>query len=176
MLVQIRSKHASKVNGLKLTLILGVLMIPNIAKTDSDLVNMDEVLERSKKFAAQASGCALIDGYRCVHSKEQDFLTAAAQSTMLSGEFLKAWLTALTDFSNQKDQTPEQLDLKHYKFGFTESSDHYVILFQGLLLPVIETRDGEDVVNGLLRTTYGRTTKYWVTKGDFKVHSKLFYK
>ena len=169
-------KTLSKASDFKFLLIVSFLLIPGIAQTDDGPVNLDEVLERSERFAVQTRGCALIDGYRCLNSKEQDFLTAAAQSTMLPGGFLKAWLAALTDFSNQKDQTPAQLDLKHYKFGFTESSEHYVILFQGLLLPVIETQDGEEVVAGLLRTTYGRTTKYWITKSDFKVHSKLFYK
>ena len=171
-----RCKNTCGINRFKSALILGILLIPVIAQTDSNSANMEEVLARSEKFAVQTSGCALMDGYRCQHVEEQDFLAAAAQSTMLSGNFFKAWQAAVTDFSNQMDQTSEQLDLKHYKIGFTESPDHYVILLQGLLLPVIETEEGEDVVAGLLRTTYGRTTKYWITKSDFRVDTKLFYK
>ena len=164
------------ISKFNLLVVLGALLNVANAESASSSENMEEVLVRSMEFAAQTSGCALIDGYRCRNTKEEDFLTAAGQSLMLSGNFLKAWQAAFADFVNQKDQTLEQLKLKHYKIGFTESTDHYVILFQGLLLPVIETQEGKEVVVGLLRSTYGRTTKYWIKKSDFRVDSKLFYK
>ena len=169
-------KIIMRISKFKLLAVLGALLnVANSAPAFSS-ENMEEVLARSMEFAAQTSGCALIDGYRCQKNKEEDFLTAAGQSLMLSGNFLKAWQVAFADFANQKDQTLEQLKLKHYKIGFTESSDYYVILFQGLLLPVIETHEGKEVVVGLLRSTYGRTTKYWITKSDLRIDSKLFYK
>jgi hypothetical protein len=66
---------------------LGGLLIPAMAQAGFSSVNIEEVLARSEKFAVQASGCTLLDGYRCQHVEEQDFLTAAAQS---------AWQAALT--------------------------------------------------------------------------------
>ena len=95
---------------------------------------------------------------------------------MISGNLLRAWQVAVEDFQDQADQTQEQTRLKHYKIGFTENVDHYIILFQALLLPRVETVNGEEKAVGLLRETLGRTTKYWISKENFQVDTRLFYK
>ncbi len=150
----------------------GILVFSALA---SDL-NMVEVLAHSEQYATEVDGCALVDGYHCIKRPQDDFLTKASQARLVSGNFLKAWQSAVVDFQNQPDQSQEQTQLKHYKIGFTESADHYIILFQALLLPIVEEVDGETAVTGLLRQTLGRTTKYWIAKDSFRVDSKLFYK
>ena len=85
---------------------------------------------------------------------------------------MKAWLAALEMFQEEPWHTEESRDLKHYKIGLTESEDHYVVLFQGLLLPRV--KDGEFA--GYLTETLGTTTRYWVDKTTFEVDTKLYYK
>ncbi len=151
-------------------MISGCLVVQGVlAGSDDDLA---ELRAQSEQYATSAEGCAFVDGYQCSSQIEDDFLNAASQEKMLSGNFLKAWLVTIENFQSQADQTSEQTRLKHYKIGFSESKDHYVVLFQGLLLPMVE--DG--TVTGLSRLTFGRTTKYWVNKKTFKIEKKLFYK
>ena len=134
--------------------------------------DLEALLAEGKQFAISARGCALVDGYQCDNQIEDNFLSASSQSDMVSGNLLKAWLVAVEDFQSQPDQTVEQTRLKHYKIGFTENADHYVVLFQGLLLPLIDQGN----VVGLSRLTLGRTTRYWVSKETFEIDKRLFYK
>jgi len=66
--------------------------------------------------------------------------------------------------------TDEQKQLKHYKIGFTENETQYIILYQGLLLPLLE--NGEVV--GTMRATFGLTTKYWINKHTLEIDKRLF--
>jgi hypothetical protein len=137
---------------------------------------MAEMLARSKQYATETHGCVLTDGYRCAKISEDKFLTRSGQAGLVSGNLLRAWQSAVDDFQSQPDQTREQTRLKHYKIGFTESADHYIILFQALLLPMVEKVEGKTEVVDLLRETLGRTTKYWIKKENFQVDTRLFYK
>jgi hypothetical protein len=138
--------------------------------------NLADVLARSQQYAVEAPKCGLIDGYRCAKISEDKFLTRSGQAGLVSGNLLRAWQSAVDDFQSQPDQTREQTRLKHYKIGFTESAEHYIILFQALLLPIVEKVEGKTEVVGLLRETLGRTTKYWIKKENFQVDTRLFYK
>ncbi len=133
---------------------------------------MDLEREASEQYAIAAGGCAFTDGYVCMDSTTEDFLTTQSQSKMLSGNLLKAWLISLQEFQGQSDQTTEQTNLKHFKIGFTEDASHYIVLFQGLLLPIIE----QGQVSGVSRITLGRTTRYWIDKTSFEITKRLFYK
>jgi hypothetical protein len=150
-------------------LVLGYLGTTGIQAGGDDLGSL---LAEGKQFAISARGCALADGYQCGSQIEDDFLNASSQSSMVSGNLLKAWQVAVEDFQSQPDQTEEQMRLKHYKIGFTENADHYVVLFQGLLLPLVD----QGKVVGLSRLTLGRTTRYWVSKETFGIDKRLFYK
>ena len=150
-------------------LVIGYLVGTGVRAGGDDL---EALLDQGKQYAISAQGCALLDGYRCSNQVEDDFLSPSSQMSMVSGNILKAWLVAVEDFQLQPDQTSEQTRLKHYKIGFTENSDHYVVLFQGLLLPLVD----QDNVVGLSRQTLGRTTRYWVNKDTFIIDKKLFYK
>ena len=126
----------------------------------------------SEQYAIASQNCVLLDGYGCADQSEEKFLTAESQQKMLSGNFLKAWQVALSNFQNQTDQTSEQTNLKHFKIGFSEDSDHFIVLIQGLLLPRIENNE----VTGITNVTLGRTTRYWISKTTFEIEKRLFYK
>jgi hypothetical protein len=153
----------------RVILVIGYLGTAGVRAGGDDL---EALLAEGKQFAISTRSCALVDGYQCGSQIEDDFVSAAAQSGMVSGNLLKAWLVAVEDFQSQSDQTMEQTRLKHYKIGFTENSDHYVVLFQGLLLPLVD----QGKVVGLSRLTLGRTTRYWISKDTFEIDKRLFYK
>ncbi len=133
---------------------------------------LDLLVQHGEIYALSVDGCAFVDGYVCPQPVNSDFLNTEAQEKMISGNLLKAWQVALTRFQSQPGLSSQQTDLKHYKIGFTESEDHYIVLFQGLLLPQVES--GE--VTGYLTRALGTTTKYWVEKKSFKIEKALFYK
>jgi hypothetical protein len=126
----------------------------------------------SEKFVVSLDGCAFIDGYRCANFNEDEFLSADSQAKAVSGNLLKAWQVALANFQSQPDQSVDQTNLKHFKVGFTENANHYIVLFQGLLMPLVE--GGQAV--GMTRITFGRTTKYWLNKRTLEIEKRLFYK
>jgi len=124
------------------------------------------------QFAADIDGCGLDHGYRCAESAEDDFTGLESDQRMVPGNYLKAWQLALADFLELEELEPGQKDLKHYKFGFTESADQYIVHFQALLLP--ELKDGK--VAGTIRATYGMTVRYWIDKTNMTIDKRLFYK
>ena len=75
------------------------------------------------------------------------------------------------DFRHIADLTSEQKDLKHYRIGFSEDGDQYVVLFRGLLLP--EIVDGRP--RGVLRAVFGRSTQYWIDKGTLKITRRAYH-
>lgn len=132
----------------------------------------DDRYSDAVKFAADKDGCGLDHGYRCVQRKEDDFIGLESDQRMVPGNYLKAWQVAVADFVTLEELETGQKDLKHYKFGFTETADQYIVHFQALLLP--ELKDGE--VEGTIRATYGLTVRYWISKNNLTVEKRLFYK
>ena len=114
--------------------------------------------------------CTLDHGYRCIEVQEDDFLGEDADRNMVPGPYLKAWYLCYEDFLSIPELTDEQKELKHYKMGFTENETHFIVLFQGLLLP--EIVDGKPV--GTIRATFGLSTKYWVDKKTLNISKRLF--
>ena len=116
--------------------------------------------------------CTLDHGYRCIEVQEDDFLGVDADRNMVPGPYLKAWNVCYEDFQSIPELTPEQKELWHYKIGFTENETHFIVLFQGLLLP--EIVDGKPA--GTIRATFGLSTKYWVDKNTLRISKRLFLK
>lgn len=116
--------------------------------------------------------CTLDHGYQCKQVREDDFLGLEADQRMTPGPYLKAWQVSYEDFQALPELTDEQKELKHYKVGFTENETHFIVLFQGLLLP--EIVDGRPV--GTIRSTFGLSTKYWVNKDTLEISERLFLK
>ena len=98
--------------------------------------------------------CVFDHGYRCVETEEDDFLSPHSDQNMVPGPFLNAWQACYEDFKKIPDLTDEQKELKHYKIGITQNDSHFVVLFQGLLLP--EIVDGRPA--GTIRSVFGLST------------------
>ena len=132
----------------------------------------DDRYSAAAQYAANKDGCGLDHGYRCVEREEDDFIGLESDQRMVPGNYLKAWQVAVDDFLKLEELENGQKDLKHYKFGFTESGSHYIVHFQALLLPQLEG----DEVAGTIRATYGLTVRFWIDKATLTVDKRLFYK
>jgi len=133
----------------------------------------DERLVNAEAYARQVHDCALDHGYICQPIAGTDnFESVASNNAMVPASYLQAWQVAAADFATLDDIAPERRQLRHYKFGFTEDQNHYIIHFQALLLPEIEN----GVPVGILRATFGLTTRYWVTKRTMEIARRLYYK
>ncbi len=129
-------------------------------------------VEDGLEYALAQDGCGFDHGYVCLDRVEDDFLSLESHDRMVPGNYMKAWQIAAADFAGIPDLEDEQRNYKHYKFGFTENQEHYIVLFQALLLPAME--DGQAI--GPSRGTYGRTTRYWINKKTLTIDNRLFYK
>ena len=132
---------------------------------------MDEATKKSLDYVKNLQvDCVLDHGYQCMDIKEDDFLRPDSDKKMIPGVFLQAWEVSYADFKTIAELTDEQKELKHYKIGFTQNDDNFIVLFQGLLLP--EIVDG--VPSGIIRSTFGLSTKYWVDRRTLKINKRLF--
>ncbi len=130
----------------------------------------DSVKQSMEYVAGLDDSCVFDDGYRCIKVSEDDFLKRNPERVLTPGPYLKAWSVSYRDFLKIPDMTDEQKQLKHYKIGFTENETQYIILYQGLLLPLLE--NGK--VAGTMRATFGLTTKYWIDKKTLEIDKRLF--
>ena len=132
----------------------------------------DSVKQSIDYVVANDKDCILDHGYVCMESDEDDFLSAAAHEKMIPAAYLPAWGVCYEDFLSIPDLSDEQKAMKHYKIGFTHNDAEIVVLFQALLLP--EIVDGKP--QGTIRSTLGRSTKYWVDRKTLKINKRLFMK
>lgn len=114
--------------------------------------------------------CVYDHGYRCMEPAADDFIARGADGAMVPGPYLAAWAASYRDFVQIPEMTAEQKRLRHYKIGFAENETQYIVLFQGLLLPMLE--NGEVV--GTMRATYGISTKYWIDRQSLEIDKRLF--
>jgi len=114
--------------------------------------------------------CVFDDAYRCLENEEDNFLSPASNGRMIPGPWVNAFGVALTDFNSNDELTAEARNLRHYKIGFSQNEQSYVVLFRALLLPSVE--NGQ--VTGILRTSVGKTTKYWIDKRTMAVSKRLY--
>ena len=136
------------------------------------LGGQEEAISEAKEFAQEVHHCGLDHGYRCQTPIESDFIGLDADKSMVPGNYLVAWQIALAEFRSIEDLTAEEKKLQHYKFGFSENDTQYVVHFQALLLPAMS----EGKSTGIMRGTFGRTTRYWINKDSMEVEKRLFYK
>lgn len=127
--------------------------------------------KKSREYAASlTAACSLDDGYVCIDVEEDDFLTGNDKRILVPGSYLAAWGVAYTDFKAISEMTDEQKALHHYKIGFTENNQEIIVYFGALLLPNIV--DGKP--QGVIRSTFGLPTKYWIDKQSLKINKRLF--
>ncbi|HSH43819.1 MAG TPA: hypothetical protein VK973_16985 [Arenicellales bacterium] len=114
--------------------------------------------------------CVYDHGYRCIEAPGDDAAAPEAERLLVPGRYLEAWSVSYRDFLDIAEMNDEQKRLKHYKIGFSESDSHFIILYQGLLLPRLE--DGGVV--GTLRATYGISTRYLINKETLAIDERKF--
>lgn len=132
---------------------------------------MQESVKRSMDYVSGLDDdCVYDDGYRCLDITEDDFIRRDPHRPWIPGPYLEAWSVSHRDFLDIEEMNTEQKKLKHYKLGFTENDSQFIILYRGLLLPML---DGGQVV-GTMRATFGLSTKYWINKKTLEIDKRLF--
>lgn len=132
----------------------------------------DELTKRSTDYVIEHSdSCTLDNGYVCQPNEEMEII--ADSSRMPPGIYLKAWPVAYDNFRALDELSDEQKDLKHYKIGFAENEQNYLVVFSALLLPQINEAGQPE---GILRTTLGKSMRYEIDKQSLKVVSRKYYK
>ena len=118
--------------------------------------------------------CAYDDGYTClpVEGGETRFTGEVDDNGMVSAVYLQAWNTVWQDFRHLDDFSDEQKKLKHYRVGFAQDENNFIIVLRPLLLPWME--DGKPA--GLSRGTIGPGVKYWVDKQSQAISKRLYQK
>ena len=153
----------------KTLLIIGLTVFITAMATNTS--NLREKLEEFARTVIPS--CTMTDGYQCVEVMEDDFLSEESIARLTPGPYLVAFNAAYKAFSELAELSIEQRHLKHYRIGFTESDDSYIILFMPLLLP-------QDIENnqpvGYATASFGKTIKFWIDKNSNQVTKHLFYK
>ncbi len=118
------------------------------------------------------SDCTLTDGYVCAEVDADEFVSAESLRRLVPGVYLQAWAACYQDFLRIPELSDEQKALHHYRIGFSEDAAHYIVLFNGLLLPRLE--DGKPA--GVLMAVFGRSARYWVDKASLRIVRREFLK
>lgn len=137
------------------------------------MAEQDDVKTAKAWVDAHAPDCTLTDGYACADVTEDDFVSRRSGRLSVPGNYLQAWQIALDDFNQLPDLELQYKSLKHYRIGFTESAEDYIVLFDALLLPRIDEHGNPE---SILTVTYGRSTKYWIDKKTLQIKKRLFLK
>jgi hypothetical protein len=137
------------------------------------MAEQDTVKQAIQYVTSLDDSCAYQHGYRCENIEENTFSNNKGLSQMLPASYLEAWPIALSDFKKIDDLSNEQKKLKHYRIGFTEDKEHYIIYFSAFLLPQLD--ENKQVV-GIMRVSLGRSCKYWIDKKTLGIQKRLFFK
>ena len=148
------------------------MQISCASTANTEAQDTDPLITSALNYIETLTPCGFDHGYSCPEPVESDVLSIEADGQLVPGNYLKAWMVALEDFTSIDDLEVSQKQLHHYKFGFSENADQFVVEFQALLLPNVD--NGE--VDGVIRATHGRTTRYWINKSSMEIDKRLFYK
>jgi len=132
---------------------------------------MQESVKQSMRYVESLEeDCVYDDGYTCRDVDADDLTRPDPGRAWVPGPYLAAWSVCYRDFLGIGELSAEQKKLRHYRVAFGETAEHYIVLFAALLLPGLE--DGEPV--GVMRATYGLSTKYWVNRETLAIDKRLF--
>ncbi len=135
--------------------------------------NSSKAQNAAETYVSQLdTSCTYDDGYTCIDNSDTSFTSIDATSKMLSAPYLTAWPVAYADFKQLPELSAEQKQLTHYKIGFAETNDEYIILFNALLMPYVE----KGKASGISTAPFGRSIKYWVNKSNLSIRQKLYLK
>lgn len=118
------------------------------------------------------SSCAYQDGYTCAEKTDPRFYSKESHQSMLPAVHVQAWTVAYEKFISLKELTDQQKQLHHYKIGFAEQGQYYIVLFLALRLPYFDNGKA----NGVSTGSYGMSVKMWVDKQSLSVSKQLFLK
>lgn len=131
----------------------------------------DGSIEQARDYVRTlADDCVYDDGYRCQPGDGGRFESVLSEQRMVPASYLRVWPQAYAAFLKLEELSDEQKQLRHYKIGFDEDEQHIIVLFRGLLLPLIE--HGE--ASGVMRASFGLSTQIWVDKNSLKVMQYKF--
>lgn len=137
------------------------------------MAEQDSVTQAKNYVSSLKDSCSYQNGYSCADVKENTFMTREGMAQLMPASYLEASAVALANFKTIEDLSAEQKKMKHYKVGLTEDADHYIVYFNALMLPQLDA-NGKPV--GIMRVTFGRSTKYWISKKDLSIQKRLFMK
>ena len=115
--------------------------------------------------------CTLGDGYQCEPVSEMQ-LTVEPQR-LVPAEHLEIWPLVYVDFKSMDELSEAQKQFKHYKIGFGEDAQNYIVILSALLLPEVNEA-GE--TTGLLRSTLGKSMRYLIDKTSMQIVSRQYYR
>lgn len=115
--------------------------------------------------------CAYDDGYIC-QSTDPNFFSPQSHQALLPAIYLQAWAVALNAFQQLPELKQSEKNLKHYKIGFSEKDDQYIVLFSPIFLPYFIDGAPQGVSTG----TYGKAVKFWIDKDSLGVTKFVYLK
>ena len=136
------------------------------------MAQQEDVLRSIDYVNRLSDRCTYTDGYVCTELREDNFLSADSEQRLVPGVYLHAWKVAWRDFVSLDNLTSQQKELKHYRIGFTENDQHYIVLFRALLLPRLVDGKPQEV----MQVTYGQSTKYWIEKDTLAISDRKYLK
>lgn len=132
----------------------------------------DATTQRALAYIETApTDCALGDGYVCAPVSEMSL--TLEQSKLIPAEYLEVWPAVYLDFKAMDELSEAQKQFKHYKIGFAEDEQHFIVMFRALLLPDVSAT-GE--TTGLLPTSFGKSLRYLIDKSTMLIVSRQFYR
>lgn len=88
---------------------------------------------------------------------------------IVPGSYLQAWNICYSAFNQIDDLTDEEKKLEHYEVEFSEDKNNYIIEF----IPKLLSEEEAKILNKMV---IGRNTKYWVSKNNFRIIKRVFFK
>jgi len=116
--------------------------------------------------------CLYDDGYVCAEPSDPLFYQQTLNGQLIQASYLQAWHNAYKAFLALPEITEKQKALHHYKIGFADEAEHYIVLFSPLRMPYIHNGKPQAASN----VTYGKAVKIWVAKSDLVVTKHLYLK
>ena len=87
----------------------------------------------------------------------------------LNGEYLKAFLAAYSSFKDDPLIPDQKKQIENYQIEFRQRGDFYFVLFFAKRKPTERELEGGE-------SELGKDVMYTISKADFKIVDKKFYK
>lgn len=142
-----------------------VLAVTHAQETDSEAQQSLKLIENAP------TDCILGDGYVCDPVSEMSL--TLEQKRLVPAHYLEIWPIVYVDFKAMDELSEAQKEFKHYRIGFAEDAQHYIVMFRALLLP--GAGDATEST-GLVNATFGKSMRYLVDKKTLQIVSRQYYR